>query len=332
MTDRMKEHSPWDMVAQTVRESNQNGIKVDPLYPWPVYWTMDQTGRVGFFIRFAGTPESEVSLPKLKEVSVSLASQSDGRLALTVLLDPMSDKSTFYRLCVDLIEYVRDSESEDELLERTVRRIWSWKRLLRGERDLSEEAERGLVGELYFLANYLACDASWEQAVAAWQGPYGSDKDFVWGVNAAEVKTIRVTGNQTIRVSSIDQLDLKDLDWLCLVVFTLEEVSDDDQGFSLDGLIGHIAKQVKHSAPHVSIEFRNRLEELGIMNERTGSERRWSVHRERFFEVKPGFPAITRGDVPNGVLSVEYTVGLDSLMPFCVGEGESFILKEQLNA
>ena len=72
---------------------------------------------------------------------------------------------------------------------------------------LSEEAQRGLFGELAVLENLCLAELDKSEAVSSWTGPDAAHQDFKIGGAAVEVKTTLATRHARISITNEKQLD-----------------------------------------------------------------------------------------------------------------------------
>lgn len=94
-------------------------------------------------------------------------------------------------------------------------------------KELSEEKEQGIYGELYFLYKYMIPKYGVEKSILSWAGPHKFNKDFSIDETWYEIKTSSVNAN-TIEIRSINQLD-SDVDGF-LTVVKVEKMSMEYRG------------------------------------------------------------------------------------------------------
>ena len=182
-------------------------------------------------------------------------------------------------------------------------------RMLLVPKGASVPAERlvGLIGELLLLDELLDIESS---AIELWRGPLGDRHDFRGGALAAEVKTTSRTSNQTLHVTSIDQLLEPRLGELRLVRYTLEEAAGAE--LSLGALFSRVS--AKSGNP---LRIRDLLARMDCPDPLAEE---WNVssfqlESSQSYRVDESFPrliatSLSAGALPAGVSKVRYDVDL----------------------
>ena len=228
----------------------------------------------------------------------------------------------FHRFCVDVVEATRVARSTDEAIERFLARTWRWHRLLRSGQDgrLSEEEQKGLIGELRVIERCLLDVVGARDAVEGWAGPLGAPKDFEVGLVGIEAKA-RSPQRAEIRISSADQLDSAGMTRLFLSVIEVGMGFDDSAtAVTVTDLATRVRSRVAALDLSAAIAFDERLAATGFDWEEDYSDRRWSIGDEVLYEVGDGFPRLTPSMVPAAVDDVRYTISLAGCEGFRVGE------------
>lgn len=185
--------------------------------------------------------------------------------------------------------------------------------------EIPDEVVAGLLGELLLLKMLSTRDVS---AVNSWTGPFGQRHDFRRESNALEAKTSLRLDRATVTIHGIDQLSPPDGGSLILFHFMAER---EDQGsLTISSLIGDLlALGVDHSS------LRTALLAMGC-DDPAGD--RWNRNRfsravMKAYEVRPGFPAITRAHfsdgIPAGLANVRYEVSLDLASGFAMDDAST---------
>ena len=214
----------------------------------------------------------------------------------------------------------RTSGSEREAIERFVVRTWRWHRLLKGGGDgrLSEEEQKGLMGEIWLLNRHLVAAVEAGEAVCAWKGPLGWAQDFELGGVSIEAKTI-APGSSTVRVSSAKQLDSDERSRLFLYVVEASRATREcASAMTISVLASETCKLLAAMDMYARQVFEERLHAAGFDWNDDYSDSSWVMGEERIFEVGGEFPRITSGMVPSGVERVKYVIALSSCERFCV--------------
>jgi hypothetical protein len=226
-------------------------------------------------------------------------------------------KSVFYLLIENVVEGISQTESHPEALIIISNIVASWKRLFDriGLGILSEEKQKGLIGELLFLQQLIEHGLMSAQILSSWTGPDFFDKDFLIESYAFEIKFTNAKIPQ-IRISSERQLDIENFSNLYLVLYHAEEVRTD--GFTLKGLIEDIRKRFSDDRHALQI-FNDRLTQFRYYDDDNEHyNTRYELIRNEFYNINRDFPKITRSDLPPGINNVQYHIDLMACEPFTV--------------
>jgi hypothetical protein len=209
----------------------------------------------------------------------------------------------FERLVEDALERIAAGELPPVRALQSV--LGEWRSFLSAAgRDIAREAAVGLTGELEVLAHIT--DVA--EPLDCWRGPSGALHDFVHRDLEMEVKTTASVEGNTVRVSTLDQLDPASATRLYLVVVHLRE---SDTAPSLEDRIGRL---ISRGLPRD--RFYNLLARYGYVHGEKPDAHRYEVRSIRIWEVDERFPGLRRSDIPNqrlhGVTRVSYDLALDS--------------------
>ena len=244
-----------------------------------------------------------------------------------ILKDPIF-RDIFTTLSEDIVNFVFTDQSEKEFLQKIKSRLESWQHFLDeyGPSGMSNEAQRGLFGELRFLRDFLIPLAGPETAINSWKGPFKSYHDFQISGIGIEAKTSIGKQHQKITINSEQQLDASGLQDLFLYHLSLREIQDG--GLALPSIVEEIRDILKTLGKPVS-EFETALFKAGYLD----------IHRDKYlvqgyidravniFEIRDNFPRIIEKDLKNGVGDVQYTIDVSACTPFRESEEN---LKEKL--
>ncbi len=213
----------------------------------------------------------------------------------------------------------------DQAMRVVSHRLGLWKVFFEatGAAALGIEAQQGLFGELWVLREHFLPKLGPGHAVSVWTGPKHSNHDFQLPRVAVEVKTSTAKQHQKIHIPSERQLDTRGLDMLNLVILSFSPL--DHGGESLPQMVGSLRASLQPD-PVAAREFEDKLIEAGYIDahsERYGTG--YSLRSERAFAVRPGFPCLLEGDLPDGVGDLSYTIALAACAPFEVGIAEMWM-------
>lgn len=180
---------------------------------------------------------------------------------------------------------------------------------------LSLPAQKGLVGELHFLRDYLFQKYSFAESFFYWTGSERSTHDFQILNNAVEVKTTSSKQHKKFVISSEKQLDSTGIEHLYLSLFALNLHSNMPDR-TLPALIREIRSLIQEDSI-ACFQFQIKLAKYGY-NEIFSNKYTigFSVFEMKFFEVVQGFPRLLQGNLPNGVGDLKYSVIVAACAPF----------------
>ena len=276
------------------------------------YWSVLEQNTVALVLRLPDGFDNKVSVPRFKSLAVGIRQLDKAALVLR-LLDG-TQRELFHTLCADVVSAAEQGQDLNDAVARAIRRTRRWSFMLRSgpQNGLSIEEQRGLVGELAFLAE-LGEQLGSSAAIEAWKGPEGSSKDFEFPNLYVEVKARRGAAKPHVRISSEDQL--ADVAYAELFL----RVYDVDSAIVPEGLTLHdIVDKMNARFSDDQIVFdrwQSLIDATGYDADDDYSDRRWVVGLERTFNVANGFPRIA-GPVPVGVSQVGYSIALEACEPF----------------
>ena len=181
-------------------------------------------------------------------------------------------------------------------------------------KELSEEKEQGLYGELYFLYKYMIPKYGVDVAVVSWAGPHKFNKDFSVDETWYELKTSSVNAT-TVEIRSINQLDSDKIGYLSVV--KVEKMSPEYKGklSSIFELIQVIMNEI--SSISIQDDFLNKLIESGVGPENNFGSRRYDMKNIILYEVSKDFPRLTKTTINfNEIENVTYTINLSGIERF----------------
>jgi hypothetical protein len=283
--------------------------RVEATHPLDIYADLQPPDHVGL-VAICGAKPPEIR--PMRALSVDIGRRADGRWTLRLSLVERQLLPVFTALCRDIVACTRSGVDETRLGQIVVQRLVHWRTLLEREAvGLGEAALRGLIGELLVLRDRMLPALRPNEAVDAWKGPHGAPQDFVFpNGDRIEVKTVGSYADQ-VRVNGLAQLDATG-DSLALVVVRGEGVPPEASGaVSAPALIKEL-RGVLAAEPEALAAFEAALNALGWHDHpshATVALRPLGIER---YDVGPGFPRLTRTNVPAGVLDADYLIALPS--------------------
>jgi hypothetical protein len=250
---------------------------------------------------------------KLKDIKIeTLPDDRDkSKKFLLILLLNKQHKDIFSTLCEDLIFGVAEVSIEQSLVEKLLERLAKWQSLFEkvGKQGLSDEAQRGLYGEVYFLRVFLNKTSDKNYCLKSWLGPEKSIQDFQYSNWAVEVKTTHGNNHQKIHITSERQLDDSIVEKIFLYHLSLDiRVGS---GESLNFLIDDVSEILKENTMASNL-LKLKLLESGYyeIHRPLYEERGYTIRQENIYRILGNFPRITENQVPIGVGDVKYSIVL----------------------
>ena len=151
-----------------------------------------------------------------------------------------------------------------------------------------------------------------DKAINSWIGPDYADQDFVCDDTWYEVKST-VPGSDSVRISSVEQLDSKIPGHLSVVY--LDKTSDTDKKrLSLNALV----KEVKNSIPDtmLQLQFESKLIELGYYYHEDYDRINFKLGGVSVYSVGQDFPCIRKDSTPISTVRISYDLLLSHIDEF----------------
>ncbi|WP_321313670.1 PD-(D/E)XK motif protein [Halarcobacter sp.] len=299
----MMKNNPWKELTQDI-----NFKRCDPLNKFDFFWGLNQNKEYLFLLEhknFEDWPNKKLSFNEIEIEQYQL--QSGFRILLTLKM--LNDWDIFYTLCDDILSLSKEIDDEKVLLTAMHNRLQRWQKMFRktGKKLLTEQEQQGLMGELFFLKEYLFNHYSSPLALSFWRGPIGDKQDFGIGNTSIEVKTKLGTTSSEVHISSIEQLNFQTKS-AYLFVLTLNK--SEENSYSLSSLINSIKELIED---YESIElFESLLLEMGYIELPEYNERFYAFIKNMFYEVDDNFPRLTFSNTPSGISSIKYTIDLNT--------------------
>jgi len=305
-----KPENPWEGLSH----GGVDARRVDPSARHDYFWVVGADSEPGLLLRLSEETEQVKPLPKMKSLELVYREVGGGRVLLLLLKDG-EQRELFANLCRDIVRAGEEAISNQDALQRSVKRTLRWYHLLRGGRSdlLSLEEQRGLLGELQFLIRLIELIGA-RAAIEAWKGPFGAAKDFELDGCLIEVKARRGAAKPFVQISSEDQLADVDGSRLFLVVSPVDAAVKPN-GQTLTDHVVILEKTFAAADPEAYQLWEEAIAAAGFDFDDDYTDRRWAVGKHLEFEVQGDFPRIVT-PVPTGVSGVRYSISLDACAPY----------------
>jgi len=282
---------------------------------WNWFWAVMQHTDVALVLQLEQFPDPAPELPRLRNLEMGFRVIPSGPIFCVCLKDK-GQLELFETLCRDVVAASELASTEAEALATSIGRTFRWHRLLRGGAPnvLSEEEQKGLVGEIEVLSLLVDCLGA-RPALRAWTGPSGAPKDFELTSGCIEVKARRGASQPFVRISNEFQLaDVPGRD-LWLAVLTVDRVQP-PHGRTLKEIVASVSKWLEVLDPSTIMDWELRLADAGYDPLHDYSNWRWIGSSPEFYHVTEGFPRVAVPMVPIGIKSLTYALSLSACTPF----------------
>ena len=262
--DKFKELNSISDILKKVESNNK--VKI--------FYGLSKEGKKRLAFLSTLAPEQ---IESTKMISVSYYKDNENLNWLSFDLENNNFSNLFYTFCSDIVNSLSNLNDEEQELNYLKKRFYNWKKMFQNisSKELSEEKEQGLYGELYFLYKYMIPKYGVDVAVSSWAGPHKFNKDFSVDETWYELKTSSVNAT-TVEIRSINQLDSDKIGYLSVV--KVEKMSPEYKGklSSIFELIQVIMNEI--SSISIQDDFLNKLIESGVGPENNFGSRRYEKY------------------------------------------------------
>jgi hypothetical protein len=272
--------------------------------------------RILLFSAQAAALPPKAAWPECRGLELLLNSMPNGEATLIVRLRDRRGQDVFTVLAEDLARRAIGG-TESEAARRVLSAIGRWQKFLAvASCSLSDEARRGLWGELWTLEHVVIPSIGIEAGVSAWRGPSGAPQDFQHQGTAIEVKTRAARSPAVVRISSEQQLH--DAPWKNLFLNHIAVDEQDGAGETLPQRIARLRNLVAATAAAELLE--DALIDAGWLEAEAEKHKiRGFVQRELdAYRVAGVFPRLTPPALPPGIGGVGYDLSLDAVQQFAL--------------
>ena len=288
-------------------QGNSQYYRVSDNHPLELYIGKNEKGCPT--LRYNGTfhPAKLIgnSVLEIKQVKTSTCN------SLLFTFTSSDNSSIFYNFCEDIINKTAEYNGEDGYAE-IVNRYIQWKRMFYSSSKLLSENEiMGLIGELTFLKDFTFKIYGITEGLNGWSGPEPTHKDFSFGNDWYEIKTVNSFKN-VVNISSVEQL-YSEYDGH-LVVYQLEKMSPSFEGVKLNKLVASINEQIV--LDNDKDVFFEKLKQVGYSYNEIYDNYCYNFVGKKTYIVNDGFPRIKTTDIPQGIGKVQYEVILSMIEKF----------------
>lgn len=223
-------------------------------------------------------------------------------------------QSLFGSFAENMISFMKEPAHYEKPFDSIADRYGQWQKLMRSHRNglLSINEARGLIAELLVLRDVLFPKYGEAVAVASWKGPIGADQDFQFNDAWYEVKSVP-TGKDTVRISSLEQLDSLIFDKGVLAIVSIDmTLTADPHAVTLRTLTDSILNRLDGQTRYL---FESRLADVGYFARPEYETGGYVVRPSSIvlYIIDESSPVLRRSMLPSSVVAVEYELCLVAL-------------------
>lgn len=263
---------------------------------------------------------SSIQPPKItstKGLKVSILQEADKVFWTSFDLMNSNAKPIFFALCEDLNKVIEENPEERAALNALRDRFFAWQNLFKQDSSrLTDEKIIGLLGELFFLKNYLIPKLGPEAAINAWSGPEGASKDFSTENTWFEIKAVSLANN-TVKINSLTQLASPMSGYLVILRYEVMSEQFDDSESNVIVLFKRIMSCLDNDV--IKSIFVSKLMVYGFDINGSSYSKKYRVDSMSFYSVDANFPRLTEEDIKYPEIDkLEYSLLINSLEKYKV--------------
>lgn len=301
-------------IKKRFRELFKNGYfsRVDDNHILDLYLGLNEKGQ--YTLEYRGS----FMIKEVKGSSVIGVSQgaTSKYSYLLIFLKDTEMFDTFCALIFDIIETTRKCPDNASGYLVIINRLYSWKKMFSSKKKKMDESSiMGLIGELYFLDEYMFPKYGKSNSLNAWSGQELTHKDFSLDNIWYEVKSIH-SGKDTVKISSLEQLQSNNDGELAII--SLEKMSPAYNGLTLSKLANKIMKEF--DSDEDLDKFISKISEQGFSFDAELDDYVYQVCGFDRYIINAEFPKIIRVEINPAIVQAQYDISITSILPFLISE------------
>ncbi len=302
---------PWKSLSEGQK------IKASPDTESDIWWVRLKNGKYGLTINFNGIVHIDLSQIRFSGADANLA-EVKNKSVFALSLREDADIEIFNRFGEDMVS-VPVYDDKQKYADALFVRMKQWMKFLQRlkKKEIDIRTQIGLMAELKFL-QYMHSEyfRTYEELLAAWQGPERADKDFMFEDFFAEIKAC-FDDESSVHISNEKQLaqESKDLFLICY------KFAQDASSDNLYDIISSMKHQICAEKEVLVTAFEQKLLSAGynpaLVYENLVSVKELSVS---YYKVTDDFPRITIADIPESISNVKYDIDFTGMSKYAVQE------------
>ncbi len=285
--------------------------RLDPEHPMDIFIGISEKG-LDEIVLFTMIEPAQIK--SSKDLEIEKGQRQDGKWATQISLKDKTNEDIFARLCLDLVEVSQNVASEKDGINTITKRFLAWQKLFSSlHTDLPKSVLKGLVGELIFARDVLSKQYSWDDIIAAWLGPDGADRDYVFPNNWFEIKAV-ATGKEIVTISSLNQLETDVQGYL--VKINVDESNEMDPSANAVSSVINSIRLILQNNPVASQLLEQKLISVGYIDKKVYDDIYFAYKSPVYYLVNDSFPKLTTPSVPREIIGARYDLSLVGIEPW----------------
>lgn len=239
--------------------------------------------------------------------------------ALVVELNDNMFSDEFILFSSIILDIAKNSATEDDAISTIAEKLKQFEKFISSTtKKFNFEKRMGLIGELYFMENFLLKNLDVLECVNSWKGPHNSSHDFIFNNFRFEIKSSSNDTN-TVKISSLNQLDPNEKN---LFMVRNHITENNNLGITIDEMIKTIDKKILLVSNELSLQFHSLVRQYGyaVEEEKEYSNFKYILSGRDFYQIDKDFPSINKNNAPVGIIHASYDLDLNSCSKWLTNE------------
>lgn len=287
--------------------------RVNATHLLDLYVGIDNTARWTLLL-ISEYPPLKVASSRM--ILVNSGRRPDKKWSLSFSLVDDNYKDMFVLFCEDIVSSSACIKNKEKAARFVGKRYKEWREMLANARGnlLSPSEIKGLLGEMYFLKDFLCAQYGAEKAALSWTGPKRLPQDYIIEDTWFEVKTVSSSRTE-VGISSVEQLDCTKPGELVVVRADKTSVTNTD-AVNLNTLYKELLSMLPNDDSKE--QFSTMLLHFGYFPrpEYEDEEYTFEIKATARYAVSADFPCLRRANLPESVTEAKYSLALTTIDSF----------------
>lgn len=284
--------------------------RVNSTHLLDLYAGIDETARWTLLL-ISEYPPLKVASSRM--ILVKSGKRPDQKWSLSFSLIDDGYKDMFVLFCEDIVLSSACITNKERATRYVGKRYKEWREMLANTRGnlLSPKEVKGLLGEMYFLKEFLCIQYGAEKAAMSWTGPKRLPQDYIIDDTWYEVKTVSSSKTEVV-ISSIEQLDCAKTGELAIIRADKTSVTNTN-AINLNSLYAELVLLLPSDESRE--QFSTMLLRYGYYPrpEYEDEDYTFEIKATTRYEVSSEFPCIRRSNLPESITEAKYSLDLTSI-------------------